>query len=163
MIVMRGIDLVACAGRKRYASLPVVNRIGAELDQSLAGQHQIIIAQGLIVDPDAALKGVPLRANRTGGVTEESTGESLEYSAMCIADIRWLIVEFKTSLVRAYQTLEVAGCAFAIMAGKAKVRVAVCCPVRLDGIDGPVPPDHCFAFIAKNSRSTNRSSSPEMR
>ena len=89
------------------------------------------------MDPDAALKGVPLRANRTGGVTEESTGESLEYSAICIADIRWLIVEFKTSLVRAYQTLEVAGCAFAIMAGKAKVRVAVCCPVRLDGIDGP--------------------------
>jgi hypothetical protein len=89
------------------------------------------------MDPDAALKAAALRVNRAGSVAEEGTRESLEYSTIDVTNARRLIVEFKTSLVRAYQTLEVAGCAFAIMAGKAKVRVAVCCPVRLDGIDGP--------------------------
>ena len=89
------------------------------------------------MDPDTTLKTIALRADRTGGVAEESTRESLEYSAIYVANIRRLIVELETALVRAYETLEVAGSAFAIMAGKAKVRVAVCCPVRLDSIDGP--------------------------
>ena len=92
------------------------------------------------MDPDATLKAVALRAERAGGVTEESTREALEYSTVDIANIRRLIVEFKTALVSAYEALKVAGSAFAIMAGKAKVRVAVCCPVRLDSIDGPAQP-----------------------
>jgi len=43
-------------------------------------------------------------------------------------------------LVGAYKTLEVTGFAFTVMAGEAKVRVAVCCPVRLDSINGPAQP-----------------------
>jgi hypothetical protein len=90
-----------------------------------------------MVDPDPALKAVALWTNRARGVTEESTRESLKYSTIDIANIGRLIVEFETALVSTYETLEVAGSAFAIMAGKAKVRVAVCGPMRLDGIDGP--------------------------
>jgi hypothetical protein len=43
-------------------------------------------------------------------------------------------------LVSAYKTLEVTGFAFTVMAGEAKVRVAVCCPMRLDSINGPAQP-----------------------
>ena len=90
--------------------------------------------------PDAPLKAAALRINRAGSVTEEGTRKSLEYSTIDITNIRRLIVEFQTALVSAYETLEVLGSAFAIMAGKAEVRIAVCCPVRLDSIDGPAQP-----------------------
>jgi hypothetical protein len=43
-------------------------------------------------------------------------------------------------LASAYKTLEVTGFAFTVMAGEAKVRVAVCCPMRLDSINGPAQP-----------------------
>src|SRR5690348_15432148 len=58
-----GIDLIAGAGRKRYPPFPIVHRIGAELDQPLTRQYQVIIAQRFVVDPDAALKAVALRTN----------------------------------------------------------------------------------------------------
>jgi hypothetical protein len=42
--------------------------------------------------PDAALKSVSLRVNRARRVTEKRTGESLEYSAIDIANLRRLIL-----------------------------------------------------------------------
>ena len=87
--------------------------------------------------PDAPLKAAPLRINRAWSVAEEGTRKSLEYSTIDIANARRLIIEFQTALISTYETLEVLRSTFAIMAGKAKIRVAVCCPVRLDRIDGP--------------------------
>ena len=89
------------------------------------------------MDPDAALKAAALRVNRAGSVAEEGTRKSLEYSTIDIANARRLIIEFQTALISTYETLEVLRSTFAIMAGKTKIRVAVCCPVRLHGIDGP--------------------------
>ena len=89
------------------------------------------------MDPDAALKAAALRVNRAGSVAEEGTRESLEYSTIDVTNAGRLIVEFQTALVGAYETLEVLGSAIAKVAGKTKIRVAVCCPVRLDRIDGP--------------------------
>jgi hypothetical protein len=44
------------------------------------------------VDTDTALDGVSLRVNCPGGITEESTSESLEYSAIDITNFRRLIL-----------------------------------------------------------------------
>src|SRR6516162_2514698 len=92
------------------------------------------------MEPYRTLETLALWADRAGVITEVSTRVALEYSAIHKADIRRLVVEFETALVRTYETLESADLAIAIVAGKAKVRVAVCRPVRLDSIDGPAQP-----------------------
>lgn len=56
------------------------------------------------MDPDPTLKAVALWTNRARGVTEESARECLEYSAVDIANIRWLVVYLKTALIGADET-----------------------------------------------------------
>src|SRR5882757_5045086 len=102
------------------------------------------------MDSDSALKAAALRINRAGGVAEKSTRKSLEYSPIDKANTRWLIIQLETPLIGAEEALQIPGAAFAIMTGEAKIRVAVGCPVGLDGVDRPAQPFNCargaFAF-----------------